>query len=325
MYLGEMRDSQELGRLFHGNPFRSIEKGVRRLAKHDPVFRAVKKLDMQVKKEVARSKIAQGIIYGAGAVAAPFTGGLSMAAAAAAVQASKAAKAGRSFGAQILQGAGAGSIGWMAGVGLVYGAGAAGIGPGTLTGPGGLFAPAVDTAAASDAGMLYAPAAASSTPIVTPAGAALSPAASAASAAASDAGTLYAPTEAVTSGTVASSTSSSIGAGLKAAGGVLKDTFGIMTLIRSMGSKVPGAAPDAGVPANAYGLSTPGAYGATSGGDTGGGSGGGGGMMLAPGDAGAPAPAGIMQGRMPYYLAGGAVVLALALSSKRIRRGSARK
>lgn len=312
-------DDQQLGGFF-----KSLERSVRKVVNRDPVFRAVKKLDLQIKKEVARSKIAQGVIYGAGAIAAPFTGGLSLAAAAAAVQASKAAKAGRSFGAQILQGAGAGSIGWVAGVGLVYGAGAAGIGPGTLTGPGGFFSTGAGaaSAAASDAGMLYAPV--SSAPIITPAGAALSPAASAA---ASDAGMLYAPTEAVSAGTTvaAPSVGTTIASGLKTAAGALKDTFGIMALVRGMGapSPQPGAT-DTG-PGGTFGPSPGGYY--SSGGDNSGGGGigpSGGGAFMQPGDAGAPAPGSpLMQGNTPYYIAGGiALAVAVAMSKGRKRRGA---
>lgn len=135
---------------FRRDPLRRVlSKGLKRdrkflvrAVRRDPVFKAVKRSDMSVKRYVARNKWAQGVLYVAGAVLAPFTGGLSLAAAAAAVQSSKAAAKGRSYGRQFAQGVGAGTIGWVAGVGIAYvaagvaGGGAAG-GAGTAAGAGG--------------------------------------------------------------------------------------------------------------------------------------------------------------------------------------------
>jgi hypothetical protein len=149
-----------------GNIVRQIKKvdpiGAKILAQvnRDPVTQALNKVSTQslktlqrtdtaIKKGVATSKIAQGVIYAAGAVFAPFTGGASLALAAAAIQSSKASAAGRSFGAQLIQGVGAGAIGYVAGVGLVYGAGAAGIGPAATAGQASSFLTPFGTAAAS--------------------------------------------------------------------------------------------------------------------------------------------------------------------------------
>lgn len=162
MYLSDYEGGQgeQLDGFFKSasKAFKKIDKTVRKLTPAPirnlghSIVTAAKKTDSQIKNEIARSKYAQGVIYAAGIVAAPWTGGYSLAASAALVQGSKAKKAGRSFGAQALQAAGAFGIGWVAGQGLVWGATQAGVGPGALQ------ASQAASAAASDAGMLYAPA-----------------------------------------------------------------------------------------------------------------------------------------------------------------------
>ena len=262
---------------------RKIAKPVEKLAHKDPVFRAAMRVDKKVKAEIARSKIAKGIIYGAGVIAAPFTGGASLALASAAVQSSKASASGKSFGAQLVQGIGAGAIGYVAGVGLVYGAGALGVGSAAAPGQAaGFFTPfgtsgftaAQAAAAASDAGMLYAPAVASS----------VSPAVSAASSA------------------------WSVGSALKSVAGGLntaKDVFGVAALIKA--ARSPSGS--GGEPS----YFEPSIYNTGGGSASGGGSGGGGwsaeSERSAVTDGG---PVALLQGKTPYYIAGGVLVILTA-------------
>lgn len=121
----------ELGGLW--KKIKNVHKKITKTAKK--IIKAPIKLHQKVQKAVLKSKYGRALVTGAGAVFAPFTGGLSLAAAQAATRYGKARYVqGASRSDAYKKGAVGAAVGYVAGVGLVYGAGAAGIGPGSVAG-----------------------------------------------------------------------------------------------------------------------------------------------------------------------------------------------
>ena len=299
MFLNAIQpDDPGLGGGFFKKAFRHdpLRRVLSRGLKRDPLLKAIKRSDMSVKRYVSGHKWAQGVLYAGGAVLAPFTGGLSLAAAAAAVQSSKAAAKGRSFGRQFAQGVGAGAVGWVAGVGLVYAAGSVGVGSAATAGQSASILVPFGTAAAPVAGGV----------------------ATAASGYGVAAGAVGAPVATAATATASAGWLSTFG----------QTALMGMTLARTLaGAKqaTAGGDPNGPLPAGAY----PGApsnygYGGGSGASDSGGGGGGG----APAGTDPLSPAGeaqsvstlqTLQPYLPYAAAGLGVILLLSISRRKRR------